>query len=91
MKIGRIAFLKLAFRRALCLCALVPGLNEVARDIDARHVRSESRRWQCRRFISASEIQDSEAFCNSESLDERLSALSHTLCNTSKVAFSHNA
>src|ERR1700675_1352745 len=45
VQIGRIAFLKLAVREALLLCTFVPSLNQVARDIDAQYVRSESRLW----------------------------------------------
>ena len=45
VQIGRIAFLKLAVREALLPCMLVSGLDKFARDIDAQHVRSESRLW----------------------------------------------
>src|SRR5207245_10065046 len=51
------------------------------------HVCFESSLWYRRRSIAASEIQDLEPFRDAESLDERLSALSHALRNTSKVAF----
>ena len=87
VQIGCIAFLKLAVREALLLCSLVTGLDKVARDIDAQHVRSESRRWQCRRSITASKIQNLEPFGDSESADECLSAVSHTFCNAREVAF----
>ena len=39
----------------------VPGLDQVPRDIDAQHVRSEFRRRHCRRAIAAAEIQDLES------------------------------
>src|SRR5207302_10142461 len=87
VEIGRIAFLKRAVREALRSCALVPGLNEIAGDIDAQHVRSESRLWQCGRPIAASEIQNLEALSDPESLDDRLSALSHRLGDAREVAF----
>jgi hypothetical protein len=87
MQIGGIAFLKPAVRQTLLLGTPVPGLDEVLRDIDAQHIRSGSRLRQCRRSVAASEIQNLEPFCDSESLDERFSALSHTRRNAGKVAF----
>ena len=45
MQIGRIAFLKIDVREPLFLCTSVPSLDKVPRDIDAQHVRSESRLW----------------------------------------------
>ena len=42
-QIGGIAFLKLAIREALFLGTLIPGLDEILRDVDAQHIRSESR------------------------------------------------
>src|SRR5205823_11952695 len=58
-----------------------------ARDIDAQHVRSEFSRGQCRRAIAASEVQDLESFCDSESLHERLPAFAHGRGNAREVAF----
>jgi hypothetical protein len=45
VQIGCIAFLKLAVRKTLLLCTPVSGFDKVACDIDAQHLRSESRRW----------------------------------------------
>src|SRR5438034_11653356 len=67
--------------------ALIPSVHQVARDIDAQHVRSEFRRGQCRGAIAASEIQDLEPFCDSESLHERLAAFAHGRGNAREVAF----
>ena len=67
--------------------ALVSSLNEVCCNIDAQHVRSEFRRWQCRGAIAASKIQNLQPFCDSKSLDERLSAFPHALGDARKVAF----
>jgi len=67
-----IAFLKLAIGKAMLSGALVSSLNEVCYNIDAQHVRSEFRRWQCRGAIAASKIQNFQTFCDSKSLDERL-------------------
>src|SRR5438046_8919157 len=73
--------------QAMLSGALVSILNEVCCNIDAQHVRSEFRRWQCRGAIAASKIQDLQPFCDSKSLDERLSAFPHTLGDARKVAF----
>src|SRR5438874_13704554 len=87
VQIRCIAFLKRAVGEAMLLGSLVSSLKESPRNIDAQHVRSEFRCWQCRRAIAASEIQNLEPFCDSESLDKRLSAFSHALANPRKVAF----
>src|SRR5260370_40698411 len=68
-------------------CTPVAGFNKVLRDIDPQHVRSEFRLWQCGCSIAASEVQNLEPFRDSQALDERLSAFSHTLRNACKVAF----
>jgi hypothetical protein len=68
----------------MVISPVIPSLNKVLRDIDAQHIRTEFRLWQCRRSI---EIQNLEPFCNSQALDESLSAFSHTRRNARKVAF----
>src|SRR5205814_8133606 len=87
LQIRRIAFLKRAVGQAMLRGALIPSLHQVARDIDAQHVRSEFSRGQCRRAIAASEVQDLESFCDSESLHERLPAFAHGRGNAREVAF----
>jgi lipoprotein NlpI len=87
VQIRRIAFLKPAVREAVLVGALVPSFNKVPRDIDAQYVSTELRRRQCRRSIAASEIQNLKPFGDSESLDECLTALSHTNRKASEVAF----
>jgi hypothetical protein len=67
-------------------CPLVSGLDQVPRNIDAQHVRSQFRRWQRRGAIAASEIQNLKSFGDSESLHERLSAFAHGLGNAREVA-----
>src|SRR6266568_1828873 len=57
LQIGRIAFLKRAVGEAMLRGALTPSLHQVARDIDAQHVRSEFRRGQRRRAIATSEVE----------------------------------
>src|SRR6516225_1759194 len=87
MQIGRIAYLKPAVRQAFFLRALLCSLNKVPRDIDTQHIGSESRLWQCRRSIAASQIQDLHPFRDAKLLDECVSTLPHALCDASKVAF----
>src|SRR5437899_13021466 len=67
--------------------ALIPSIHQVGRDIDAQHVRSESRRGQCCRAIAASQVQHPKSFCDSESLHERLAAFAHGRGNAREVAF----
>src|SRR5436305_480438 len=57
LQIGRIAFLKRAVGEAMLRGALVSSLHQVARDIDAQHVRSEFRRGQRRGAIAAPEVE----------------------------------
>jgi hypothetical protein len=64
-----------AVGQALRRGPLIFSLDEVARDIDAQHVRSEFRRGQCGRAIAASEIQDLETFFYSESLSRMVAAM----------------
>src|SRR5262249_25465737 len=87
VQIRCIAFLKPAVRKALLPCTLVSRFDKVARDIDAQHVGSESRRWYCSRPIAASKSQNIEPFGHAESLDERLSTLSHGFRNAREIAF----
>ena len=70
------------------LCgALIAGLDQVPRNINAQHFRSQFRCWQRRGAVAASEIQNLKAFSDSESLHERLSAFAHGLSNAREVAF----
>jgi hypothetical protein len=87
MQIGRIAFLEPAVGQAELPGPPVPGLNQIARDINAKHLRPEFCRGYCRRAIATAKVQNFEAFCYANALDERLSALSHALGNARKVAF----
>ena len=82
-----IAFLKRAVGEAMFPGSFVSSLNEVRRNIDAQHVCSEFRCWQRRRAVAATKIQNLESFCDSESLDERLSTLPHAFSYARKVAF----
>jgi hypothetical protein len=91
LQIGSVAFLKAAVREALRLGAVVPRLDKVPRDIYPQDIGSEPRLWQCGRSIAAPEIQYLLPFRDSKPLDERLPTLPHTLCDTSKAPFSHNA
>ena len=50
---SRIAFLKPEVRETLLLHTPVPGLDQVARDIDAQNVRAKLRRRQGRRAVAA--------------------------------------
>ena len=59
----------------------------VARDINAKHLRSEFCRGYCRRAIATAKVQNLEAVWYAKALDERLSAFSHTLGNARKVTF----
>ena len=87
VQIGRIAFLKLTIRQAFCFCAFVPGVNQVAGNIDAEHVRSKPRLRQCSCTIATSQIQNLEALDGPKSLDEHFTALSHALSDARKIAF----
>src|SRR5206468_8974056 len=56
MQIGSVSFLKFAVRQIMFPCALVPGLYEVLRNIDAQYLGAEFRRRYRRRSIAASEV-----------------------------------
>ena len=61
MQIRRIAFLEPAVGQAKLLGPLVPSRNQVARDINAKHLRSEFCRGYCRRAIATAKVQNLEA------------------------------
>ena len=63
----------------MLLGPLVPGLHQVARDINAQHVRSEFRRGYCRRAIATAEIQNLEALRDMPSRWTSASPLSRML------------
>src|SRR5262245_25817258 len=86
VQVGGIAFLEPALRQAVLPRALVPGLDEVLRYVDAQHVGSEFRLRQDSRPIAAAEVQDLEPFGDPEPLGEPPSALPHALRNASEVA-----
>src|SRR4051794_10258707 len=78
--------MKMAVLKALLPGAPVPGLDQVSRDIDAQHVRPESRRRDRGRPVAAAEIQDLEPARDPEPRDERFPAFSHGLRDASEVS-----
>src|SRR5438067_5490409 len=68
-------------------CASVPSVHEIARDINAQHIRTKFCLRQSRRPIATADIQHLESFGDSESLNERLPAFAHRVGNTRKTAF----
>jgi hypothetical protein len=60
MQIRRIAFLEPAVGQAKLLGPLVPS-NQVARYINAKHLRSEFCRGYCRRAVATAKVQNLEA------------------------------
>jgi hypothetical protein len=87
VQIRRVTLLKLAVCETALPGAPVSSVNQVLRNIDAEHVRSEPCRRLCGRSIAASEIQNLEPFCEPQTLDQRLSALPHAPGNAREVAF----
>src|SRR5204863_6533486 len=83
----RVAFLKPAVSQPLLRGPPIPSLHQVARDIDAEHVRSQSRRRNRGGAIAASEIQDSEPSGDSKLPHQCLSTVAHRVSNTREVAF----
>jgi hypothetical protein len=65
----------------------IPSLDEVPRNIDAKHVCAKFRLGQCRGAIAAAEIEHLESFRDSESLHQRLSAFAHGIGNAREIAF----
>src|SRR6185436_14362245 len=87
VEVGRVALLKTAVREARFSGAPVPGLHQIAGDIDTQDISSELRLGHSRRPVAAAEIQDLEAFRDPEPFRERLSALAHRVRDLRKVAF----
>ncbi|MGA7881828.1 MAG: hypothetical protein WCC08_18480 [Terrimicrobiaceae bacterium] len=58
MQIRRIALLEPAVGQAKLLGPLVPSRNQVARDINAKHLRSEFCRRYCSRAIATAKVQN---------------------------------
>jgi hypothetical protein len=76
-------------REAFCLRALVPGLDEISRDVDPEDVGAPPRSWQRRRSVAAPEIQNFEARSYAKALDDGLSRMLAAM--RVKSPFSHNA
>src|SRR6516164_3243756 len=87
VQIRGVTLLKLAVCETVPLGAPVSSVNQVLRNSDTQHVRSEPGCRHCGRSIAASEIQNLEAFCEPQTLDQRLSAFPHAPGNARKVAF----
>jgi hypothetical protein len=81
-----LARLELEILQAELLRAPVPGLDEVARDVDTQHVRAELRRGHRGGSVSASEIEHLDAARHAELADERLAALAHARGDAREVA-----
>jgi len=62
MQIGRIAILEPAVGQAQPFGPLVPGRNQVARDINAKHLSSEFGRRYGRRAITTAKVENLVAF-----------------------------
>jgi uncharacterized protein VirK/YbjX len=61
MQIRRIAFFEPAIGQAKILGSLVPSRNQVAGDINAKHLRSKFCRRYRRRAIATAKVQNLEA------------------------------
>src|SRR4030095_11115548 len=67
--------------------ALVPGIDQVPRDIDPQHVCAEFCLRQSGRAIAPPAMQHLETFRYTESLNQRLSAFAHGIGNAREIAF----
>src|SRR5262249_645155 len=86
VEIGRVALFEATVGQTLTFCPAIPGRDEVTRDIDTQHVRSESRRRQGCRSITAAEVEDLLSFGDPQIVDQRLAARSHAFGDTREVA-----
>ncbi len=90
-QVGGVSLPEPDVRAALRPGAPVAGRDEVARDVDAQHVRTESCRGQRRRAVAGADVEDAHAFRDAELADEA-SPLSRIVSAIRvKSPFSHNA
>src|SRR5262245_32171430 len=85
VQIGRVPLLEFAVRETRGPGAPVPGLHQIARDVDTQDIRPELRLRQSRRPVAAAEIQELEALRDSESFRESISALPHRVLDLREV------
>src|ERR1019366_1646060 len=85
VQIRRIALLEAAVREAELLGTRVAGLDEVAGDVDPKHVRPEPRLRQSRGPIAAPEVHDLEPLGDPQRRGQRLPALPHRPRDTREV------
>ena len=67
--------------------SLVAGFHKVPGDIDSHHIGAQTGERQCRRAISAAQVQHPHRRRNAEGLDDRFSGLTHESGNLGEVAF----
>src|SRR5436190_5626820 len=84
-QVASVALLEPEVRETMLLRAAVSGLDEVAGDVDAQHVRPAARRGQRRGAVSTAEIEHLEPRVDAEALDHRLAALTHALRDAGEV------
>ncbi len=70
----RVALLEPEVVEAFVGGALVPGLDEVAGDVDAEHVGAAARRGDRGGAVAAAEVEHLESLGDAEPIDERLAA-----------------
>src|SRR5262249_58126016 len=86
VQVARIALLEPEVRETMLPGTVVSGLDEVAGDVDAQHVRPAARRGQRRCAVATAEIEYPEPRLHAEALDQRLTALPHALRDAGEVA-----
>jgi hypothetical protein len=86
LQVGRVTLLEPAVRETFGVRASIAGLDEVAGDVDAQHLRAEARRRNRRRAVAAAEVQHLEPLRDADALDERRAALAHGVGDAREVA-----
>ena len=67
--------------------ALVARVHEVPRDVDAEHVGPETGRGDRGRAVAAAQVEDVDALCDPDPINERGAAVAHARRDAGEVAF----
>lgn len=82
-----VAFQEFKPRKAGLLGALVPGCDQVARDIDPGHLGAFASQGEGCGSVAATKVKDTQTGGNLKSIDERFSGVAHERGDLREIAF----
>ena len=86
-QVGGVAFLKPDVRQPEFARAVIASRYEIARDIDAQHIRTQFGGGNSGRSVAAAKVQYLEPFGYAEFCDQAFAAVAHARSDAREVAF----